>query len=101
MYEVLYELSNDLENEEIECTHSLVPNLPCRNINLARAIKNGIKSAIKLSVKDRIHFPNSSQSIFWKIVGPATDVKTHKNVVYNISYDLKAFDKIFLAENRI
>ena len=52
-------------------------------------------------MKDKIHFPNSSQSILWKIVGPTTDLKTHKKVVYNISYDLKAFDKIFLVENRI
>ena len=74
MYEVLYEFSNDLENEEIlvksqiESTHSLVPNLPCRNKNLAIAIKNWIKSAIKLSMKDRIHFPNSSQSICPKFI---------------------------------
>ena len=52
-------------------------------------------------MKDRIHFQNSSQSILWKIVGTTTDLKTHKKVVYNISYDLKAYDKIFLVENRI
>ena len=52
-------------------------------------------------MKERIHFPISSQSILWKIVGPTTDLKTHKKIVYNISYDLKAFDKIFLAKNRI
>ena len=78
-----------------------MPNLPCRNKNLAIAIKDSVKSAIKLSMKDRIHFPNSSQSILRKIVGTTTDLKTHKKVVYNISYDLKAYDKIFLVENRI
>ena len=52
-------------------------------------------------MKDRIHFPNSSQSILWKIAGPTTDLKTPKKVVYNISYDVKAFDKIFFVENKI
>ena len=35
-----------------------MPNLPCRNKDLAIALKNWIKSSIKLSMKDRIHFPN-------------------------------------------
>ena len=52
-------------------------------------------------MKDRIHFPISSQSILWKAVGPTTDLKTHKKNVYNISYDFKAFYNIFLVENEI
>ena len=39
-----------------ECTHILVPNLPSRNKNLT--IENLIKSAIKLFMKDEIHFSN-------------------------------------------
>ena len=34
----------------------------------------------------------------WKIVGPTTDIKTHKNVFYNKPYDLKGFDKVFLSK---
>ena len=55
-----------------------MPNLPCRNKNPAIARKNPIKSAIKPSMKDSIHFPNSSQSTLRKNVGPATDPKAHK-----------------------
>ena len=69
MYEVPHELSDDLENEEIpvnlrtECTQSLVPNLSCINRNLDIALINWMKSAIKLSMKDRIHFSNSFVSL--------------------------------------
>ena len=67
MYELPHELPNKLENEKI-----LV-----------------IKLAIKLSMKDGMHPPNSritlkaSQSTLWRIVGPTTDLKTHKKVVYD------------------
>ena len=67
MYDLPHELPNKLENEKI-----LV-----------------IKLAIKLSMKDGIHPPNSritpkaSQSTLWRIVGPTTDLKTHKKVVYD------------------
>ena len=44
---------------ETECTHSQVPNLPCSNKHLAIVLKNWIKWAIKLSMKNRIHFSNS------------------------------------------
>ena len=44
---------------------------------------------------------NLPSSILWKSVGPTTDLKTQKKIVYNKPYDLKAFDKILLLENRI
>ena len=34
----------------------------------------------------------------WKIVGPTTDLKTHKTGVHNKPYDLKAVDKIFFSK---
>ena len=55
-------------------------------------------------MEDRIHFSKlliSLKNIFWKILGPTADLKTHKKVFYNKPYDLKAFNKIFLLENRI
>ena len=45
--------------------------------------------------------PNLPGSILWKSVAPTTDLKTQKKVVYDKSYGLKAFHKIFLLENRI
>ena len=45
--------------------------------------------------------PSLPSSILWKSVGPITDLKTQKKVVYNKPYDLKAFNKIFLLENEI
>ena len=62
VYELPQELPNNLKTEENlgksrnECTHILVPNLPSRNKNLT--IENSIKSAIKLFMKDEIHFSN-------------------------------------------
>ena len=67
MYELPHELPNKLENEKV-----LV-----------------IKLAIKLSMKDGIHLPNpritpkASQSTPRRTVGPTTDLKTHKKVVYD------------------
>ena len=46
------------KNHEIECTHTLVPSLPCRNTNLEIISENSIKSAIRLPMKDGIHFSN-------------------------------------------
>ena len=40
-------------------------------------------------------------SILWKSVGPTTDLKTKKNVVYNKPYYVKAFNEILLLENTI
>ena len=45
--------------------------------------------------------PNLPSSILWKSVGPTTDLKTQKKVVYKKPYDLKAFIKIFFLENKI
>ena len=92
MYELPHELSNDLENEKILVKsrnwvhNNLVPNLPCRNKKLAIALRNWIKLAIKLSMKDGIHLLNLfvSLKVFCKeFVGLNTDLKTHKKVVYD------------------
>ena len=75
MYEVPHELPNDQENEDI-----LVKSRNWVNTCLA---------------------PSLPGCTLWKSVGPTTDLKTQKNVVYDKPYDLKAFNEIFLLENRI
>ena len=76
MYEVLHELSNDQENKYIF-----------------------------VKWQHWIHTYSSAKyvpsSILWKSVGPTTDLKTKKNVVYNKPYYVKAFNEILLLENTI
>ena len=102
MHEVPHELSNDLETEKILAksqnrTYSLVPNLPCKNKNLAITLKYWTKSAIKLSMKHRLHFSNSFISILWNILVPTTDLKTHKKlrIINNITLKLSIRPSFF------
>ena len=63
MYELPQELSNNKKWGSFTkitklIAHSVLPNLPCRNKNLALALENWINSAVKLSMIDKIHFSN-------------------------------------------
>ena len=82
------------------------PISPWRNKNLAVALKNWIKPAIKFSSESRIslEFLYWSKSILWRILGLATDLKTHKKLIMIMQLTmwlLKVFDKIFLLKNGV
>ena len=69
-----------------------MPNLPCRNKDLAIALKTWIKSSIKLSMKDRIHFPNlfiSLKVICERLLDPPLISKLTKKLFITYHMTLK------------